>query len=329
MAGVSRRSLLRAGAALGVLGGIGSAPAIVRAAAPVLRLGYGAAASEQVLLLVARPELCRNRGKLYELDAVAFQSSTQLAQALEANAIDLTSGGAPGAIAAAASGSEVRMIASVARESSQGFTTPFLTRASSGIRTVPDMKGKVVGVNGLGTNGHLWLVAALKRHGMTDQDVRVTAVPMPAIEESLKAGRIDVGMFPQPFFAMMDKGLETHKVFDAKYGMPFDEELIVISGKHGFLKRNAGPVRAFLEDLRLVTGFYLTRTREARQMLIDARMVRVPAETYLGMADYYRDPSCRIDAGAVAKTQDAQVEAGMLSKRVEIDRLVDPSYIAG
>src|SRR4051812_32096151 len=60
---------------------------------PTLRLGYGSAAEEQLYLLLARPEMGKSYGKTYKLDASRFQSSTQRAQAFEANAIDLASSG--------------------------------------------------------------------------------------------------------------------------------------------------------------------------------------------------------------------------------------------
>ena len=83
--------MLRGFVAAGLLGGVGTARAA--AAEPVtLRLGYGGAAEEQVWLLIAKPELGKNQGKLYKLDATRFQSSDKRAQAFEAGAIDLSRG---------------------------------------------------------------------------------------------------------------------------------------------------------------------------------------------------------------------------------------------
>ena len=55
----------------------------------VFRLGYGGAAEEPMWLLVAKPDLARNYGKAYTLDATRFTSSDKRAQAFEAGAIDL------------------------------------------------------------------------------------------------------------------------------------------------------------------------------------------------------------------------------------------------
>jgi ABC-type nitrate/sulfonate/bicarbonate transport system substrate-binding protein len=297
------------------------------AAPATLRIGYGGAAQEPLWLLIARPELGRGHGIFYTLDATRFQGSDKRAQAFEADAIDLAVGGANGVIFAAAEGVPARIIASISRESSRGFSTGYYAKAQSSIRSVPDLKGRTVGINGFSTSGHLWLYAALAKHGLSDNDMRIAPIPFSAMQEALAAGKIDVGEFPQPFAALLESELAVTRIFDAKYGMPFDEELDVLIGKEAFLKRNAQAVRALLDDLREAMRFYLDKPREARQLLIDARMVRVSPAVYLGMRDYYRDPTLRPDAGALMKMQEFQVKAGFQKNSIDVRALVDASYL--
>jgi ABC-type nitrate/sulfonate/bicarbonate transport system substrate-binding protein len=297
-------------------------------AAPLtLRIGYGGAAQEPLWLLIARPGLGKGQGRLYTLDATRFQGSDKRAQAFEADAIDLAVGGANGVIFAAAEGVPARIIASISRESSRGFSTGYYAKAQSSIRSVPDLKGRTVGINGFSTSGHLWLYAALGKHGLSDSDVRIAPIPFSAMQEALAAGKIDVGEFPQPFAALLESELVVTRIFDAKYGMPFDEELDVLIAKEAFLKRNAEAVRALLDDLREAMRFYLDRPREARQLLIDARMVRVSPAVYLGMRDYYRDPTLRPDVDALMKMQEFQVKAGFQKNSIDVRALVDASYL--
>jgi ABC-type nitrate/sulfonate/bicarbonate transport system substrate-binding protein len=192
---------------------------------------------------------------------------------------------------------------------------------------VTDLKGRTVGINGFSTAGHLWLKAALDKHGLADTDVRITPVPFAAMQEALDAGKIDLGQFPQPFAALAEKQMKVRKIFDAKYGIPFDEELTVVVGKDAFLKKNAVAVRALLEDLTAAMRFYLERPREARQLLIDARMVRVNPDVYTTMQDYYRDPTLRVDVEALERMQAFQIKAGFQSKRADVRSLVDLGYL--
>jgi ABC-type nitrate/sulfonate/bicarbonate transport system substrate-binding protein len=291
------------------------------------RLGYGGAAEEPMWLLVAKPDLARSYGKAYRLDPIRFTGSDKRAQAFEAGAIDLSVGAANGVIFAAAEGVTGKLIASISRESTRGFSTAFYAKENSAIKTVPDLKGKVVGINGFSTSGHLWLKAALNKHGLAETDVKITPVPFAAMQEALDAGKIDLGMFPQPFAALAERQMKVRKIFDAKYGMPFDEELTVVVGKDAFLKSNAAAVRALLEDLKAAMQFYLDKPREARQLLIDARMVRVNADVYMTMQDYYRDPTLRVDADALERMQEFQVKAGFQAKTANVRSLVDLGYL--
>ncbi len=292
-----------------------------------LRLGYGTAAEEPLWLVVAKPELAKNYGKAYVLDATRFTGSDKRGQAFEAGAIDLASSSANGVIFAAAEGVTAKLIASVSRESSRGFSTSYYVKESSPIKSVADLKGKIVGINGFYTSGHLWLKTALEKNGLAETDVTIAPVPFPAMQEALEAGKVDVGQFPQPFAAVVEKQMKVRKIFDAKYGVPFDEELIVLAGKDEFLKKNATAVRAFLADLKTATQFYLENPREARQLLIDNKMVRVNPDVYVAMNDYYRDPTLRVDIEALEKMQAFQIKAGFQKKSADVRSLVDLGYL--
>jgi ABC-type nitrate/sulfonate/bicarbonate transport system substrate-binding protein len=292
-----------------------------------LRLGHGGAAEEPLWVIMVNPERAKNYGKAYTLDTTRFVGSDKRAQAFEAGAIDLSVGGAIGAIFAAAEGVESRFIASISRESTRGFSTSFYVKESSALRSVADLRDKTVGINGFSTSGHLWLKAALEKHGLNDTDVCITPIPFSAMQEALNSGKIDLGEFPQPYAALLEKQMRVRKLFDAKYGVPFDEELIVMVGKDQFLTKNAGAVRGLLADLRAAMQFYLSNPREARQMLIDARMVRVDSDVYMSMQDYYRDPTLRVDADALEHMQQFQIRAGFQRKAVDLRSLVDLSYL--
>jgi ABC-type nitrate/sulfonate/bicarbonate transport system substrate-binding protein len=298
-----------------------------RAQPVTFRLGYGGAAEEPMWLIVAKPDLAKNYGKAYTLEATKFTSSDKRAQAFEAGAIDLSVGSANGVIFAAAEGVTATFIASISRESSRGFSTGYYAKESSPIRSVADLKGRTVGINGFSTAGHLWLKAALDKHGLAETDVKITPVPFAAMQEALDAGKIDLGQFPQPFAALAEKQMKVRKIFDAKYGIPFDEELTVVVGKDAFLKKNSVAVRALLEDLTAAMRFYLERPREARQLLIDARMVRVNPDVYMTMQDYYRDPTLRVDVEALERMQAFQIKAGFQNKRADVRSLVDLGYL--
>ena len=292
-----------------------------------IRLGYGVAAEEQLWLLLAKPDIGTHYGKDYTIEGTRFSGSDKRAQAFEAGAIDIASSSANGVIFAAAEGVEGKIIASISRESKRGYSTSFYALASSSIRTVRDLKGKIIGINGFETSGHLWLKTALEQAGLGESDVTIVPISFPAMAESLRSGKIDVGEFPQPFDALLHNEVQATRIFSAKDAIPTDEELIVLVAKDAFLKAHAEAIRAFLADLRAATAFYLQHAKEARQILLDSKMVRVPADVFLGMSDYYRDPDLRAEVATLERMQESQFAAGFQKKKADIGKLVDLSYL--
>jgi ABC-type nitrate/sulfonate/bicarbonate transport system substrate-binding protein len=320
-----RASLIFAIAALGLLGLAGFS--LAQAEPLKIRIGYGVAAEEQLWLLIAKPDIGAHYGKDYTIDGTRFSGSDKRAQAFEAGAIDIASSSANGVIFAAAEGVKGKMIASISRESQRGYSTSFYALASTPIKTVADLKGKTIAVNGFETSGHLWLKTALAKAGLTESDVTIVPIPFPAMAESLRSGKIDVGEFPQPFDALLHKEMQVSKIFSAKDAIPSDEELIVLVAKDDFLKANAAGVKAFLDDLHAATKLYLEHGQEARQILLDTKMVRVPADVFLGMQDYYRDPALHAEVKTLEAMQESQFNAGFQSKKADINQVVDLSYL--
>ena len=292
-----------------------------------IRLGYGVAAEEQLWLLIAKPGIGAHYGKDYVIDGTRFSGSDKRAQAFEAGAIDIASSSANGVIFAAAEGVTGKIIASISRESQRGYSTSFYALASSPNKTLVDLKGKTIAVNGFETSGHLWLKTALAKAGLLESDVTIVPIPFPAMAESLRSGKIDVGEFPQPFDALLHKEMAVTKIFAAKDAIPTDEELIVLVAKDDFLKANAAGVKAFLSDLQAATTYYLEHPQDSRQILIDTKMVRVPADVFLAMQDYYRDPALHADVKTLEAMQDSQFNAGFQKKKADISKLVDLSYL--
>jgi len=289
-----------------------------------LRIGYGVAAEEQLWLLIAKPDIGKHYGKAYTIESSRFPGSDKRAQAFEAGAIDLASSSANGVIFAAAQGVKAKIIASITRESTKGYSTTYYSAPNSPIKTIAD---KTVAVNGFETSGHLWVKAALEKVKLDEKDINLVPISFPAMAQSLLSGKIDVGEFPQPFDALLHKQAQPTRVFSAKDAIPYDEELLVLIGKEEFLKTNEAAIRALLEDLRDATKFYLEKPKEARQILIDTKMVRVPADVFLTMNDYYRDPTMRVDARSLEQMQDGQVKAGFQKNRADINALVDNGYL--
>jgi NitT/TauT family transport system substrate-binding protein len=71
------------------------------------------------------------------------------------------------------------------------------------IKSVADLRGKPVGVSGIGVASHVLLDYMLKRNGVDPKDVKVIAVGLSTLPPALEGGRIVAGMAGEPFFSRL------------------------------------------------------------------------------------------------------------------------------
>jgi ABC-type nitrate/sulfonate/bicarbonate transport system substrate-binding protein len=303
--------------------------AVPAAAEPVtIRVGHGAAVEEQLWLMKAKPEVTPSQGKAYTLDFQLFRGTDQRFKAVEAKQLDVFTSSASSAIVAYSQGLRFKAVASISMESSKGFVTQYAVLAASPIKAIADLKGKTIGNNAARSSIELWARMALLKHGLNpDRDVNWAIVPFPAQGEALRSGKLDVAALPQPFAAAETARGGVRTLFTSKEGIPFDEELILLLVTEEFAARQDTALRAFMGDFVAATKFYVERPREARKALIDAKLVRIPEQLYVEMADNYRNPTARIDIEALKKAQDVMLAQGHQKTRVDPAAFVDVSYL--
>ena len=291
-----------------------------------LKLGRANAAEENYWLMQARPDITPNQGKLYKLEITPFRASDATFRAFEAGQIDGGSASANAVLTAAAKGLDLRVVASLSMEAEGASVTQYMVKADAPIRTIAELKGKTVGIVGYRSSIELWARAALAKGGLNpDKDVSWAVVPFPAMGPALRSGKVDVAGLPRVFAdpEAAKGGLRT--LFTSKTGVPFDEELILIIMRPEIMKKHPQAVRAFLADLAAATKWYLANPREAKQALIDKKIVGMAPEAYFELPDYKRDPSARPDLKALQQMQDMLIAHGFLDKKADLSKVVDLS----
>ena len=298
---------------------------------PLIRLGRGFAAEEQVWLMSARPDLAPNQGKKYQLKQVLFQANPQRFQAYLAGEIE--AGTAPGlsVIFAAEQGLDIKVVASVCMEAAgkEWFSTTYMTKADGPVRSVKDLKGGTIGVVGIKTATDLWARAGLLNAGLQpDKDTKVVPLGFPAMGDAVRTGKVDAGTFVEPFYSAETAKGGLRKLFTAVEAVGYDHELLDLWFGEKFLKSNPDVVRAFLADYVAVTKYFLANTAQAKRDLHKAGFVRTPLEIYLKNADWKRDPNARVNVESLKKLSAFMREKlSWLEKPVNVDALVDQSYL--
>ena len=298
---------------------------------PLIRMGRGFAAEEQLWLMSARPDLAPNQGKRYQLKQILFQANPERFQAFLAGELD--AGTAPGLaiIFGRTEGMPMKIVASVCMEAAgkEYFTTTYMVKDDGPIKSVKDLKGGTIGVVGIKTATDLWARAGLINAGLVpDRDTKVVPMQFPAIGEAVRSGKVSAGTFVEPFYsAEVAKG-GLRKLFTAVDAVGYDHELLDLFFGEKFLKAHPDVVRAFLADYVAATKYYLSHTEQAKRDLAKAGFVRTPVEIYVKNADWKRDPNGRVDVESLKKLAAFMHDKlHWLDKPVNVDAMVDQSYL--
>jgi len=326
---VNRRNALVIAGLAGVLAW--TLVAVAAAEPPLIRLGHGFAAEEQVWLMAARPDLTPGQGTKYRLKLIPFQGNPERFQAYLAG--ELEGGTAPGlaVIFARAQGLDIKIVAGICQEADgkDWFTTIYMVKDDGPVKTVKDLKGGTAGILGFKTATDLWARAALLNAGLApDKDVKVVPIAFPAMGAAVRSDKVTLGTFVEPFYsAEVAKG-GLRPLFTAVKAVGYDHELLDVWFGEKFLKAQPEAVRAFLADYVAATRYYVANREQAKRDIHKAGYVRTPLEIYLKNADWKRDPGGRVDVASLKKLAVFMFEKlAWLEKPVNVDEMVDQGHL--
>jgi sulfonate transport system substrate-binding protein len=309
-------------------------PGGAAAAAPVrIRVGWVVATTQITPVLLEKKELLRYYGKSYIFEPVHFDGSTPQIPALAARELE---------IAALAYSSfawtiqnarmDVKLIADMFQDGVSGYySTNYVVRADSPIRTVADLRGKVIATNAIGGAVDIAARAMLRKHGLEDKrDVTIVEARFPAMEAMLREGKVDAAGLVQPFYheAASRGGLRT--LFTQRDAVGISD-MIFWAARTDFLALHRDAMTDFLEDtIRSLRWYMDSRNREEAVGVI-ARLIKKSPDDLrpwlLTGQDVYRDPNAMPNVEALQRNVDLLRELGFIKERLDVRQHADLSLI--
>ena len=324
--------MLRRGQWLAIVAALVLAASTARAQEPpLIRLGHGFAAEEQLWLMGARPDLTPNQNKKYRLKFIQFQGNADRMQAYVAGELDAGTNPGMTLIFAKAQGLDIKAVASICLEAAgkEYFQTTYMVKDDGPVKTVADLKGGTVAVVAPKSATDLWARAGILRAGLVpDRDVKIIPMTFPAIGPAVRSDKVTAGTFVEPFYSAERAKGGLRPIFNAVEAVGYDHELLDIWFSEKFLKAHGEAVRAFLADYAASTRYYLANRDQAKRDLAAKGFVRTPVDIYVKNADWKREPNGRIDVDSLKKLAGFMLDKlGWLEKPVNVDELVDQSYL--
>jgi sulfonate transport system substrate-binding protein len=206
----------------------------------------------------------------------------------------------------------------------------FYVLADSPIKTVADLRGKIVAVNAFGSAVDLIARVALKRQGIDPRrDLQIVEIGLPNIGAALRQKRIDCGALVLPFQAVELKTGGIRPLFSAADALgPSSVVFNVVS--NAFLKANLDAVRAMLADYVGALKYLSTAANHDTAVSVTAALTKLPPavlDYVMTDRDYYRAPNGALDAALIQKPIDALVELGLLPQPVSVAKYLDMTLL--
>ncbi|HZR99411.1 MAG TPA: ABC transporter substrate-binding protein [Chloroflexota bacterium] len=216
-----------------------------------------------------------------------------------------------------------------------GFSALVLRKdlADSGaIRDFPDLRGKTVAVVGLYQSAHASLHQGLARAGVADNEVNIIEMPFPDIMAALGNRNIDVGSLIEPFVAAaVGNGVGVRwKGTDETY--PNYQIAMLLYAPHFAAPAQRSAAERFmigyLKGVRDYNDAFVKN--QGRDAVIDILIKHTPVKNraqYDAIVPAGLRPNGRVNVETIKADQDWYFAAGQQSEKVDVDAIVDHSYV--
>ena len=199
------------------------------------------------------------------------------------------------------------------------------------IHSVPDLKGKRVGVPGMGTPPFMFATRVMAAHGVDPaKDVQWRVYPAGELGLALDRGLVDAVATSEPIGSLLEADGKVRTIADQAKDAPYKDEYccaVLVNGK--FFERNpkesAAATRALLKAAKWVEANPAAAARLSVEKKYVASNVELNAHAIANL-DYA--PSVSGAQYAVVSSAAAMKEAGMLSPRTDPDELARKAFVS-
>ena len=303
-----------------------------------IRVAFVVPVANWASLLFEKPGLARHNGKSYTFEAVHFQGTPQMITALANNELEIADlAFASLAIAVQNAGmDDLRVIADEFQDGVDGYySDEFFVLKDGPVKSIKDLKGKVVATNVAGSAVDIIMRAALRKNGLDDRkDVTTIETAFPNMKPTLLSKKADAipGVIP---FAFDPELRANSRVLFTQKEIVGRTQMILWAARSGFLQKNRAAMVDFMEDSIRAARWYLDPKNHAEAVEIAARVSKRPAGAFdkwlflkAGQSgDYYRDPSMLPDLKALQANIDLQHQLGLVKATINVAKHSDLSIV--
>ncbi len=279
------------------------------------------------------PNVYRHYGKSYIVEPIRLQGAGTSLTALAADQIDVSGILGPLTLVTGVTEAKlnIRVIGQAMTTELPGYLfTHFWVRADE-IKSLQDLKGKVIAITARGGNVDAAVQVLMKRNGMLEyRDYQIAEVRFPAMIAALESKRVDAGPLVPPFDRMAGKIPALKPLFSV--GDAFGPvETLMFMAKADYVAKNRAALVDFLEDnIRMRQWMLDPKSRmDAIKQLSD--FTKIPVDQYAewnySSNDYFYHPKAFVDVPRLQKNIETLREAGLLTASMDVQPFIDQSLV--
>ena len=245
---------------------------------------------------------------------VQFNNGGDLMTAMASGEVDVGYVGITPVLSSIEKGVPVKVISAAQTEGSG-----IVVAKNSDISSVSDLAGKKVATPGEASIQHMLLTYYLDQNGMSMDDVKVSAMKVPSMNDALKTNKIDAMITFEPYVTIAEEN-GAKVLVDSAEILP-NHPCCVVVASDDFIKNHENETRTILEIHENATSYINNNTDEAAGLLPDNIVSDVEVEKKAlsgfplisGLDDDFKQN--------VLDFMDLEVDLGVLKQPISQDKI--------
>jgi NitT/TauT family transport system substrate-binding protein len=305
-------------------------PGGARAEPLKIRQGWVSLTNVLSPLVFEKKDLLKHYGKSYVIEPTRFKGTSAELTAIAAGDVDIITLGYStlGSAVENAHLDDLRVVADGFQDGIDDYlSSPYMVLNDSGIKTIEDLKGKVLAVNVVGGAVDLGLRAMLREHHMDGRkDVSIIEAAFPAMNAMLLEGKVDLIASVPPFTYDPKLRSKAHVLFTLKDAMG-PTQMIILAAREEFMQKNRAAVTDYFEDMLRASKWFLDPANREEAIKITAESTKQPAQRYASYLftkkDYYHTPSGVPNLASLQHAIETQRKLGFLKSDIDVKKYAD------
>jgi sulfonate transport system substrate-binding protein len=330
---MDRRRFGLGGMAAGTALAAGGRRALAQATPTKIRVGWVVVPASTAPLVLEKKDLLTHYGKSYVAEATHFAGTPPVITALAAGELDVGPLAFSSFALAIANAhmDDLRVICDEIQDGVPGHgTNEFMVLKDGPIKSVADLKGKVLATNAMGSAVDIAMRAMLRRSGLeANKDYTVVEAPFPAMRAMLAEKKADLISAVPPFSLDPDLRALANTLFTQKDAFGITQ-LTMWTARTGFIRQNRAALVDFLEDCVRAIRWYIDPNNHQEAAAIVARLIKAPpgrTDWAFTDRDQFRDPNGMPNLTALQNNLRQQKEVGLLSEDIDVGKYSDVSMV--